>query len=172
VVIYFVFVALVAGERLVELVVSERHARSMLGKGALEHGRDHYPFMVTLHTALLAGCIVEPLALGRPFVPALALSMFVLAILAQGLRWWAIRALGVRWSTRVIVPLYGERVVRGPYRFFPHPNYVAVAVEGIALPLIHGAWITAVVFTVLNGLLLTIRVRVEDRAMNVEEARG
>jgi methyltransferase len=171
-VIYFVVIALVIGERIVELVVSERHARAMLREGALEHGRDHYPFMVALHTALLVGCIVEPLALSRPFVPALAVPMIVVAVLAQVLRWWAIRSLGVRWSTRVIVPFFGERVVRGPYRFFPHPNYVAVVAEGIALPMIHGAWITALTFTVLDALLLTIRIRVEDRAMDVEEARA
>lgn len=171
-VIYFVVIALVVGERIAELVVSERHARAMFREGALEHGRDHYPFMVALHTAFLVGCIVEPLALDRPFIPALGLPMLAVAMLAQGLRWWAIRTLGVRWSTRVIVPLWGERVARGPYRFFPHPNYVAVIAEGIALPLIHSAWITAIGFTVMNAFLLAVRIRVEDRAMDVEEARA
>jgi methyltransferase len=170
--VYFVVIALVVGERIVELVVSERHARAMFREGALEHGRDHYPFMVALHIALLVGCLVEPIALDRPFIPALGVPMLVVAILAQALRWWAIRTLGTRWSTRVIVPFFGERVVRGPYRFFPHPNYVAVIAEGIALPLIHTAWITALVFTVLNAFLLLIRIRVEDRAMDVEEARA
>lgn len=171
-VIYFVVIALVVGERIVELIVSERHSRAMLREGALEHGRDHYPFMVALHTAFLAGCLVEPLVLDRPFIPALAVPMLVIAIAAQALRWWAIRTLGVRWSTRVIVPFFGERVARGPYRIFPHPNYVAVVAEGIALPLIHGAWITALTFTVLNAFLLAVRIRVEDRAMDVEEARA
>lgn len=171
-VIYLVVIGLVVAERIVELVVSERHSRAMLRQGALEHGRDHYPFMVALHTALLVGCLLEPIVLGRPFIPALALPMLVVAVLAQVLRWWAIRTLGVRWSTRVIVPFFSERVERGPYRFFPHPNYVAVIAEGIALPLIHTAWITALVFTLLNALLLTIRIRVEDRAMDVEEARA
>lgn len=169
---YFVVIALVVGERIVELVVSERHSRAMLREGALEHGRDHYPFMVALHTAFLVGCLAEPLVLERPFIPALAVPMTIIAISAQALRWWAIRSLGTRWSTRVIVPFFGERVVRGPYRFFPHPNYVAVVAEGIALPLIHTAWLTALVFTVLNALLLTIRIRVEERAMDVEEARA
>lgn len=171
-VIYYVVIGLVVVERIVELVVSERHSKAMLARGAFEHGRDHYPFMVALHTALLVGCLVEPIALDRPFVPAFALPMLAIAVLAQGLRWWAIRSLGERWSTRVIVPFAAERVrLRGPYRFFPHPNYVAVVAEGFALPMIHGAWITAISFTVLNALLLAVRIRVEDRAMDVEETR-
>ena len=170
--LYAAFVLLFAGERIAELVVSERHARAMMKEGAFEHGRDHYPFMVVLHTGLLVGCLVEPFALDRPFIAALGIPMIVVALLAQALRWWSIRSLGVRWSTRVIVPIAGERVVRGPYRFFPHPNYVAVVAEGIALPLIHSAWITALSFTLMNALLLWVRIRVEDRAMDVEEARA
>jgi methyltransferase len=166
-----IVVLLVACERVVELVVSERHARFMLANGAFEHGREHYPFMVALHGALLVGCLVEPLALHRPFVPALGIPMLGIVLFAQALRWWAISSLGVRWSTRVIVPSSAHRVVRGPYRWFSHPNYAAVIAEGIALPLACSAWITAIVFTVFNALLLAVRIHVEDRAMDVEEAR-
>lgn len=171
---YLAYVAVVlafVGERLVELAVSSRHARAMFARGAIEHGRDHYPAMVVLHVGLLVGCLVEPLALHRPFIPALALPMLLVCVLAQSLRWWAIRSLGMRWSTRVIVPLFSERVVRGPYRFVRHPNYVAVVAEGIALPLVHSAWSTAIAFTLANALLLAVRIRVEDRALDVEEAR-
>lgn len=168
---YAILVLLVVGERIAELVVSNRHARWMLAHGGIEHGRAHYPPMVALHTALLAGCLLEPLLLGRPFVPALAFPMLVVVVLAQGLRWWAIRSLGVRWSTRVIVMPRESRVVRGPYRLFPHPNYLAVVAEGFALALVHDAWITAAVFTVLNGVLLGVRVSVEDRALDGAEGR-
>lgn len=168
---YAILVCLVIGERIAELVVSERHARWMLAHGGLEHGRAHYPPMVALHTALLAGCLLEPVVASRPFVPALGLPMLVVVVLAQTLRWWSIRSLGVRWSTRVIVVPGEARVVRGPYRFFPHPNYVAVVAEGIALPLVHTAWVTAIVFTVLNAALLAVRISVEDHALDAAEAR-
>lgn len=155
------------GERIVELVVSRRHARALLARGAVEHGRAHYPVMVAMHTALLAGCLVEPLALSRPFVPALGLPMLALAAAAQALRWWSIRSLGVRWSTRVLVLPGAPRIVRGPYRFFAHPNYVAVVVEGAALPLVHSAWITALAFTLANAAVLAVRIDVEDRALDL-----
>ena len=80
----------------------------------------------------------------RPFIPWLGWSMLVLVVLAQALRWWCIRTLGVRWNTRVIVVPGLPLVTGGPYRWLRHPNYVAVVVEGIALPLVHTAWVTAV----------------------------
>lgn len=159
-------VALVGVERVVELVVSRRNAAWSLDRGGRETGQGHFPAMVVLHTGLLAGMLVEAWV-RRPEVPAaLAWSMFALALASQALRWWCIATLGRRWSTRVIVVPGLPPVTGGPYRFLRHPNYVAVVVEGIALPLIHGAWITAVVFTVLNALLLRVRIRVEEQALS------
>ncbi len=91
--------------------------------------------------------------------------MFALVLASQALRWWCIATLGRQWNTRVIVVPGLPRITGGPYRFFTHPNYVAVAVEGFALPLVHSAWITAAVFTVLNGVLLTVRLRVGNDAL-------
>ena len=91
--------------------------------------------------------------------------MLVVVLLTQALRWWCIATLGRRWNTRVIIVPGMVPVQKGPYRIISHPNYVAVVVEGIALPLVHAAWITAVVFTVLNAILLTVRIRVEDAAL-------
>ncbi|MBX3225859.1 MAG: hypothetical protein KIT84_30220 [Labilithrix sp.] len=155
----------VVGERLVELVLSKRHAEAILARGGVERGQGHYPFMVALHTAFLAGCVLEPWLFARPFVPALGVPMLVLALAAQGIRWWAIATLGVHWNTRVIVLPGARRIGGGPYRFFAHPNYVAVVLEGIALPLVHMAWVTAAVFTLLNAWLLTVRVRAENAAL-------
>lgn len=152
-------------ERIVELVLSTTHARAILARGGVEHGKGHYPAMVALHTAFLVGCLLEPWLLHRPFVPALGWPMLGLALGAQAVRWWAIATLGVHWNTRVIVLPGGARVRGGPYRFLPHPNYVAVVVEGFALPLVHGAWLTALVFSGLNAWLLTVRIRTEDRAL-------
>lgn len=160
---YLGLVLLVAAERVAELVVSLRNAKWSFAQGGVESGRRHYPFMVALHTLLLAACMVE--ALHRPFVPGLGWTMFVVVLLAQGLRWWCITVLGHQWNTRVIVVPGLRLVARGPYRFLRHPNYVAVVAEGIALPLVHTAWVTAVVFTVLNIPLLAVRIRSEESAL-------
>ena len=163
--LYAILLGAVGCERVAELVLSTTHARALMARGAVEHGRGHYPTMVALHTAFLLGCLLEPVVMGRAFVPMLGYPMLGLALGAQALRWWAIATLGVHWNTRVIVLPNSERIRGGPYRFFPHPNYVAVVVEGIALPLVHGAWITALVFTVLNAWLLSVRIRAEDAAL-------
>jgi methyltransferase len=162
---FVLLIALVAVERLAELVVSRRNGRWSRERGGVEFGAGHYPPMVLLHTGLLVGAVAEVAAGDRPFVPALGWTMVALVLAAQGLRWWCIATLGPRWNTRVIVVPGGSRVVRGPYRWINHPNYVAVVVEGFALPLVHTAWITAVVFTALNAVLLTVRIRVENGAL-------
>jgi len=162
---FVVLVALVGLERLAELVVSQRNTAWSLARGGREHGAGHYPFMVVLHTGLLAGALVEVLLADRPYVPVLAWTMLTLVVLAQALRWWCITTLGKRWSTRVVVVPGLPLVTGGPYRWLRHPNYVAVVVEGFALPLVHSAWLTAVVFTLANAALLRVRIGVEDAAL-------
>lgn len=162
---FVVVVCLVALERLAELVVSRRNAAWSFARGGREYGRGHYPVMVVLHSGFLVAMLVEAFVRRPEVSPALAWSMLALVVAAQALRWWCILALGPAWNTRVIVVPGGERVDRGPYRWLRHPNYVAVVLEGLALPLVHGAWVTAAVFTVLNAWLLTVRIRAEDRAL-------
>lgn len=163
--LYVALVAAVGLERLAELAVAKRNLAWARSQGASEAGFGHYPFMVVLHTGLLVGCLVELWAADPAFVPGLGWPMLVLVVLAQGLRWWCIRTLGRQWNTRILV-VPGLALVRtGPYRFLRHPNYVAVVVEGLALPLVHSCWVTAVVFSVLNAGLLTIRIRAEDLAL-------
>jgi methyltransferase len=162
---FTVLVVLVGLERVAELVVSTRNAAWSKARGGVETGLGHYPFMVVLHTGLLAGALVEAWA-RRPDVPAaLAWSMLALVLASQALRWWCIATLGRQWNTRVIVVPGLTPVTGGPYRLLRHPNYVAVVVEGAALPLVHAAWLTAVVFTIANAALLTVRIRCEDRAL-------
>ena len=162
---FTVVVVLVALERLAELVVSNRNAAWSFERGGRESGQGHYPFMVVLHTGFLVAMLVEAFV-RRPDVPsALAWSMLAVVVATQALRWWCILALGPRWNTRVIIVPGLAPVTSGPYRWFSHPNYVAVVVEGVALPLVHGAWITALVFTVANAALLTVRIRVENQAL-------
>jgi methyltransferase len=163
---YAVLLGLVVLERLAELVLSTRHAGWALARGGVEYGRGHYPPMVVLHSALLVGCLAEAYFADREFLPWLGLPMLAVVVLAQGLRWWCIATLGRQWNTRVIVVPDLPLVRRGPYRWFRHPNYVAVVAEGVALPLVHSAWVTAVVFTLLNAWLLTVRIRTEDAALD------
>lgn len=162
---YALLVLAVGVERLAELVVSTRNAAWSLARGGVEHGRGHFPVMAVLHGGLLVACVLEVWWADRPFVPALGWAMLALVLASQALRWWCIAVLGRQWNTRVIVVPGLERVARGPYRWLLHPNYVAVVVEGAALPLVHSAWVTAVVFTVLNAALLRVRIRVEETAL-------
>lgn len=163
--LYVVLVVLVGLERLAEVVVSQRNAAWAFERGGVETGRGHYPVMVVLHVGLLAGCVLEILLLDRPFVPLLGWTMLAVVVASQALRWWCIETLGRQWNTRVIV-VPGLPLVRsGPYRLLRHPNYVVVVAEGAALPLVHSAWLTAVVFAVANAALLTTRIRAEDRAL-------
>ena len=163
--VYYGLLVVIAFERLAELVVSQRHAAESLRRGGVESGRGHFPVMVALHVALLVGCWVEPLALHRPFIPAVAWPMLAVVVAANALRWWCIATLGPRWTARVIVIPGMPLVTSGPYRWFAHPNYVAVVVEGAALPLVGSAWITACAFTAANAALLTVRLRCETRAL-------
>lgn len=162
---FTLLVGVVAVERLVELVVAKRNLAWSRAHGGVEFGSGHYPAMVTLHTGFLVGCLAEVYLLNRPFLPVLGWSMLAIVIAAQLLRWWCITTLGTQWNTRVVVVPGAPRVTGGPYRFFSHPNYVAVIAEGFALPLVHTAWITAVVFTVLNAVLLNRRIVVENSAL-------
>ena len=167
-ILYTVFIALTAGERIGELFTSRRHAAWAFERGGVESGRGHFPAMVLLHAGLLVGSVAEVWLLGREFIPVLGWPMLVIAVLCQAGRIWIIRSLGNQWNTRIIVVPGMPLSRRGPYRFawLRHPNYWLVAVEGIAIPLVHTAWITALAFTVLNAiLLLGFRIPAEERAL-------
>lgn len=162
---FTILVVLVALERVAELIVSRRNLRWSREHGGVEYGHSHYPFMVALHVFLLVGCLVEVWVWQRPLIPALSVLMLVLVLASQGLRWWCITTLGRRWNTLVVIVPGMPRVTGGPYRWLSHPNYVAVVIEGIALPMVGFAWVTAVVFTLLNIPLLAARLRVENAAL-------
>ncbi|TDE14258.1 isoprenylcysteine carboxyl methyltransferase family protein [Jiangella asiatica] len=164
-VLFTVLVGLVGLERLAELIVSKRNAAWSFARGGVEYGRGHYPVMVVLHTALLVGAVAEVWIRRPPFEPGLGWTMLALVVLAQALRWWCIATLGRQWNTRVIVVPGLVLVHDGPYRVLRHPNYVAVVVEGFALPLVHSAWVTALVFTALNTFVLAVRLSVENAAL-------
>jgi methyltransferase len=162
---YLLLILAVGVERIAELIVARRNLARSLARGGHEVGFAQYPFMVALHAGLLAGAVAEVWFGDRPFLPWLGWPMLAVVVAAQGLRWWCIRTLGSHWNTRIVVVPGAPRITSGPYRWLRHPNYVAVVAEGVALPLVHTAWITALTFTVLNAALLTVRIRVEDAAL-------
>ncbi|MET0405865.1 MAG: isoprenylcysteine carboxyl methyltransferase family protein [Cystobacter sp.] len=165
---YLLFLLLIGVERLFELVLSTRNARRAMAVGGREVGQGHYRVMTVLHTAFLVSCAGEVLVLQRAF-PGL-LGWFALggAVAAQALRYWAITTLGERWNTRIIFIPGAQPVTSGPYRLVRHPNYVAVILEMVCLPLIHGAYLTALVFSVANAALLAVRIRAEEAALGAE----
>lgn len=152
-------------QRLGELVLSNRNTRSLMALGAREVGRDHYPYMVALHAAWLAG--LWWLAPGRP----VGLVMLIVYALLQVLRVWVIASLGRRWTTRIIVLPHAPLVRRGPYRFLSHPNYVVVAGEIAVLPLMFGLVWYALLFSGLNAVLLYVRIRTENAALGIRAPR-
>jgi methyltransferase len=167
-----VILGLLVLERAVELVVASRNRRWSLRHGGIEHDEAHYGAIVSLHAAFFVSAALEPIVLDRPFVPALAAVATSLLVASQALRWWCIGTLGRRWNTRIIVIPEMAPVTHGPYRWLDHPNYVAVRVELAAVPMIHTAWLTALVFTVLNAIALRRRIRAEDAALGRTSARS
>ncbi|OBJ49285.1 isoprenylcysteine carboxyl methyltransferase family protein [Mycobacterium sp. 1423905.2] len=152
-------------ERLVELAVAQRNAAWSMARGGKEFGRDHYPAMVSMHTLVLVACIVEVWALNRPFISWLGWPMVGVVLLSTAIRWRCVAVLGKRWNPRLIVIPEAPLVTIGPYRWLRHPNYAAVAAEVAALPLIHSAWLTALVFSVANAVILNVRIRAENAAL-------
>jgi methyltransferase len=163
----YIAVGLVALQRLAELALARRNARAMRAFGGVEHGTGHYPLIVALHLSWL---VALPLAVPPDMAPEWRLIALYLAL--QPLRYWAIAALGSRWTTRVIVVPGAQRARAGPYRFLRHPNYLVVALEIPLLPLAFGAWELAALFGMLNFALLAIRIRTEDEALSTESARS
>jgi len=160
----FLLLGYVTLERLMEVLWSAHNEAALRAKGAMEHGAEHYPFMVALHAAWLAGLWV--FAWGLP-ANGWAVAAFALV---QGLRFWILASLGRRWTTRVLV-LPGKPLVgTGPYRWLRHPNYWVVAAEIAIVPLAFGLVGYAIVFSLANAVMLALRIRVENRAL-AEAAR-
>lgn len=157
--------ALVTLQRLGELVLARRNTARLRARGAIEIGASHYPLLVVMHTAWLVALWIW----GRnQDVDLVALAAF---IVMQGLRVWVLATLGERWTTRIILLPGAPLVTSGPYRYFSHPNYAVVAAEIALLPLaLHLPWV-ALVFTILNAAVLTIRIRAEQRALSAVNAR-
>jgi methyltransferase len=161
---FTLLVLLVAAQRLLEMVISRRHERALKARGATEHAAEQMPWMVAVHTGWLVAMLCEVWLFEPRFQLGLAVPALLLFGLGQALRFSAMRALGERWTVRVLT-LPEPAVTQGVFRHVRHPNYLGVVLEIAALPLVHGAFVTAVLFSAANGMLLLARVRAEERAL-------
>ncbi len=146
-------------QRLAELMHAKQNTKALMAQGGREIGAEHYPYMVVMHAAWLVGLWI--FGWNQP------INLFWLAIFAvlQLLRVWILATLGGRWTTRIIVLPNTPRIVTGPYRFLSHPNYVIVVGEIAALPLAFGLPLFALVFSLLNAAMLTVRIKAENKAL-------
>jgi methyltransferase len=167
---FLVLVGAVGACRLAELRLSRRHQRALAAGGAAVLPEPVFPAMVALHTGILVAAVLETFLLARPFAAALAVPAVALVVLANALRFWVIATLGVHWNVRVVPSMGLGVVTSGPYRFVRHPNYVAVFVELTALPLVHGAFLTAVAGALLHAAILHRRVRLEESVLMADES--
>jgi methyltransferase len=159
---YLTLLAMVGIGRLAELRISRRNQRQLEKQGVRKLSEPHFRWMVLLHGGVLAGAAVEVTMLHRPLIPALAIPMAVLFVLANILRWWVMGSLAEHWNVEVMASSRVGVVTSGPYRWIRHPNYVAVVMELFALPMMHTAWITALAGTAANLEILRRRLDVEE----------
>ncbi|MDD9950361.1 MAG: isoprenylcysteine carboxyl methyltransferase [Zetaproteobacteria bacterium] len=159
------FILCILIERVYELKISRQNAAVILAQGGIEVGREHFPYMVALHFLFFVAIPVEVVVWETPFSPYYAMGVVMLVVGTMALRYWAIRSLGLLWNTRVLVLPGRPAVQKGPFKWIRHPNYLAVILELAVIPLFHGAWRTAVIFSCLNLWMLRTRIAVEEHAL-------
>jgi methyltransferase len=165
VIAYLGLLLVVALLRVYELLISRRHQREMVARGAQKVDDPRFRWMVLLHTCVLLGSALEVVFLHRPFYPVLAATCFAVFVAANVVRWWVIRTLGEHWNVQVINSTRMGVVTEGPFRYVRHPNYAAVFVEMLMLPLIHCAWITAFAGSAAHIVVLSQRLATEERVL-------
>lgn len=158
---YFtVFILFLITQRLTELYISRRNEKWLLSHGAIEYGREHYPYIVALHTLFIVSLVTEYCLSGGQPISRVFLLLFVLLLL---FKYWVLTSLGSYWNTRVYRIPGAVAVRKGPYKFIKHPNYIDVVLEIAIIPLVFQLYYTALIFSVLNAVMLLVRIRVENR---------
>lgn len=166
-IIFFSIVGFVILQRIVELFVARSNERWIRGQGGYEVGANHYPYMVGIHIGFFISLIIEFIVFDRIFF-SLSYYLFIIFVILQLMRVWVIASLGRFWNTKILV-LPGANVVKkGPFRFLRHPNYIVVSLEILVIPLMFGAYFTALLFSLLNLIILTVRIPVEEAALREE----
>lgn len=161
---FIVILLLVIAQRLVELMIAKRNEKWMIQQGAYEVGRAHYPVMIMLHSSFFIVLIIEVLLFNRALSNFFIL-LLVFFLLTQAGRLWCLLSLGKLWNTRIMINPNLNVIKKGPYRFLKHPNYVIVSLEFIILPLLFNAYLTAIIFTLLNVWMLSVRIPIEEKAL-------
>jgi methyltransferase len=169
---YLVILALIAGERILELFLLRRNAHRAIARGTLEVKQRHYPFMIAFHTLFLVSCAAESLLWQRNLPVIVTWGELTFTVIAQALRYAGVWTLGGRWNIKIIVEPGEQPVTTGLYCWIRHRNYLAIAVEMVAIPMIRGAWITALAFALINLPLLAVRISVEESALGETYARA
>ncbi|MFF5994946.1 isoprenylcysteine carboxylmethyltransferase family protein [Lysinibacillus sp. KU-BSD001] len=162
--IFFVLFSIVIMQRLLELVIAKRNEKRMLAKGAYEAGASHYPFMILLHVSFFVSLLVEVLYFDLTPSPIFG-WLLVLFLCTQALRVWCLTSLGEFWNTRIMILPGANVVAKGPYVYMRHPNYLVVSLEIALLPFMFEAYVTAICFTILNGIMLSVRIPTEEKAL-------
>lgn len=164
--LFYIVVTAVIIQRLLELIYSKRNEKKLRQKGALEFGKDHYPYIVLMHVMFFISMITEFFLSGRDGKLNIINYLFlVIFILLQSGRIWVLTSLGGYWNTRILRIPGMQLVTSGPYKYLKHPNYVIVACEIFVLPMIFNLYVTAAVFTILNFFMLRVRIRDENKAL-------
>jgi len=159
-VIFIIFISFFILQRLSELYIARKNEKWLLAQGAVQHGQGHYPFIIALHTLFIVSIITEYLLSGQPPVSWIFLIIYLFVLL---FKFWALSSLGKYWNTKIYRIPGVYPVKKGPYKFLKHPNYMEVVCEIAVIPLIFHLYYTAIIFTVLNAIMLTVRIRVENR---------
>lgn len=158
---YFtIFISFLILQRLSELFIARRNEKWLLSQGAVQYGQSHYPFMIAMHTSFLVSLILEYLYRGGTAISWTFLAIFLAVLL---FKFWALSSLGKYWNTKIYRVPGVYPVKRGPYKFLKHPNYMEVVCEIAFIPLVFHLYYTAIIFTVLNAAMLTVRIREENR---------
>ncbi|MGN6638763.1 MAG: isoprenylcysteine carboxyl methyltransferase family protein [Mucilaginibacter sp.] len=160
---FIVFIAFLITQRSVELYISKRNEKWLLSRGAIEYGREHYPYIVALHTLFILSLIAEYYLAGNKQISYLFLLLFVLLLM---FKYWALSSLGSYWNTRIYRIPGSIAIKKGPYKLFRHPNYMDVIAEIAIIPLVFHLYYTAIIFSALNAVMLMVRIRVENRVWN------
>ncbi|WP_249597589.1 isoprenylcysteine carboxyl methyltransferase family protein [Peribacillus frigoritolerans] len=162
--IFAIFIILIAIQRLVELYIAKQNEKQLKAGGAIEYGESHYKWMVLMHLSFFIVLIIEVVALERD-ISGLWPIWLTLFLIAQSGRIWVIRSLGKHWNTKIIVVPDAEVVIKGPYKFFKHPNYIIVATEILVISLLFNAYYTAIIFSLLNVWMMMVRIPLEEKAL-------
>jgi methyltransferase len=164
-ILFWGFLFIVVLQRLLELIRARTNEKILLERGAVEFDKIGYKFIVAMHTGFFVSLISEHLLFNRQ-LNSFGIYFFVIFVVVQLLRYWAIDTLGVFWNTKIIVLKGSKKITGGPYRYFKHPNYIAVAAELAVIPLMFSCYYTFAVFSVLNAFVLARRIRIENKALN------